>query len=229
MKPLTTEKNSAARKRLLVIDDHPLMRTGIEVAVKALRPDIDTVGYFGIDDVPIPQPWEPGFLIAILDLNLAKSSGIDTLLQFRERFPALPVVVFSSEANRALILEAIDAGAMGFVPKTAAGQNLVVALRRVLQGEIYLPAAALGLPDSPLSNEEASGCARDVGDTLTPRQSDVFNLLLKGLPNKLIARELNVSDNTVKVHVSAVLKAIGAESRVQAVLKASQMHVRVPI
>ena len=161
-----------------------------------------------------------------------------------ERFPALPVVVISATERHADVVRAVDMGAMGFIPKRSSNRELVEALALVMAGGVYIPQALLGLLSGraePSADGQASGAPMpSIADLaraeahqsargsleaigLTPRQRDVLALLLKGLPNKLIARELKVSVETVKDHVAAVLHALGVSSRTQAVLAVGQM------
>jgi DNA-binding NarL/FixJ family response regulator len=190
------------------------------------------------------------FDLVLLDLALGEVDGFAVLSEFRSTYPALPVVVVSASDRASDVIRAIDLGAMGFVPKRSSNSSLFEALRMVMSGGLYVPPNMLGLdfhpgsssssqsgdtvpsimrsgPEAPLGeramaepHQQAASLAK-VG--LTPRQSEVLALLLQGLPNKLIARELNLSVETVKDHVAAVLRALGVSSRTQAVLAVSQM------
>lgn len=157
------------------------------------------------------------FDFAIVDLGLPDSSGMPVLLRFRQAAPDLPVVVFSASSDRDTIMNSLDAGAMGFIPKTSPSDVLLNALRLVFSGSIYVPHEALAGRDAP---------ARADPD-LTPRQMEVMQMLLLGLSNKRICRHLGISENTVKVHMTAVLRALGAENRTQAVLNAAQLGIRL--
>jgi DNA-binding NarL/FixJ family response regulator len=182
------------------------------------------------------------FDLVLLDLALGDDDGFEVLGDLRRRHPTLPVVVVSATERHADVLRAVDLGAMGFVPKRTSNSELVGALGMVMAGGVYIPPMMLGLMSMlPVASEPAPapGAAPTVGQLaraepqqtnrsmaslgLTPRQSDVLALLLKGLPNKLIARELNLSVETVKDHVAAVLRALNVSSRTQAVLAVSQM------
>ena len=164
----------------------------------------------------------------------------------RQKYPALPVVVVSASDRGADVIRAIDLGAMGFVPKRASNEMLFDALRMVMSGGIYVPPITLGGEPATKGGDTVPDVMRvtpqvdiPVGDTaaaagyqtvapldrigLTPRQTEVLAKLLQGKPNKLIARELNLSVETVKDHVAAVLRALNVSSRTQAVLAVSQM------
>ncbi len=157
------------------------------------------------------------FDFAIIDLGLPDSSGMPVLHRFREAAPDLPVVVFSASNDRGTIMESLDAGAMGFIPKTSPSDVLLNALRLVFSGSIYVPHEALAGRETPTR----------MGPDLTPRQMEVMQMLLLGLSNKRICRQLGISENTVKVHMTAVLRALGAENRTQAVLNAAQLGIRL--
>ena len=162
--------------------------------------------------------------------------------ELRSTWPAVPVVVVSASERTSDVIRALDGGAMGFVPKRSSNTELIEALGLVMNGGLYVPPSMLGL-DAPLPPSEADtvpAVMRRLAEHaepephqrktvslesigLTPRQTDVLALLLQGLPNKLIARQLNLSVETVKDHVAAVLRALGVSSRTQAVLAVSQM------
>jgi DNA-binding NarL/FixJ family response regulator len=194
------------------------------------------------------------FDLVLLDLALGDADGFDVLVEFRSAYPAVPVVVVSASERTSDVIRAIDSGAMGFVPKSSSHALLHEALRMVMTGSMYVPPSMLGLEFGRTPGHIRSPSAGGVplGDNaqaephqklpsiedigLTPRQAEVMGLLLQGLPNKLIARQLNLSVETVKDHVAAVLRALGVSSRTQAVLAVSQMtqgqggfHTRRPV
>jgi DNA-binding NarL/FixJ family response regulator len=192
---------------------------------------------------------DPDFDLVLLDLSLGDADGFDVLLEFRSNYPAVPVVVVSASERTSDVIRAIDSGAMGFVPKKSSHGELHEALRIVMTGSMYVPPHMLGLefgkglggadtahgvmrpggetqpgqlgPHAQAEPHQKAPSMKDIG--LTPRQAEVLSLLLQGLPNKLIARQLNLSVETVKDHVAAVLRALGVSSRTQAVLAVSQM------
>jgi DNA-binding NarL/FixJ family response regulator len=161
--------------------------------------------------------------LILLDLSLPDTRGANLLMTMRAGHPDIPVVIVSGQSEKATIVSCLEQGAMGFIPKTSSREVLLNAIRLVLSGGVYVPGEAL-LPDVtkpapvlPLASGSIS--------SLSPRQMDVMRLLLKGLPNKLIARQLDIAENTVKIHVSAVLKELGAQSRTEALLIAHRMGI----
>jgi two-component system nitrate/nitrite response regulator NarL len=142
----------------------------------------------------------------------------------READPTIPVVLLSGTEDRSAARIALDRGAVGFIHKSAGSQEMRNALQLVLQGEVYVPLAML----SPAEPDPAPAPPTEVGSTgssLTCRQLAVLRLLAKGLPNKLIARELDLSEATVKLHVSAILRALKARNRTEAVLEATRRQL----
>lgn len=265
--------------KVLLIDDHPLILSALQVIIQTLDDQIDVATADTPEAAFALLAQDSGVELVLLDLSLGETmDGFDVLADLRERHPGLPVVVVSATERLSDMVRAVDMGAMGFVPKRSSNSELFEALALVLAGGVFIPPALLGLvrlPGMKLAEaaavaDAAAGripaavppaatrsVAADAGDTspavmrpmvgdghdadppaalggaglhmgmatlgLTPRQSAVLALLLKGLPNKLIARELNVSVDTVKDHVAAVLRALGVNSRTQAVLVVSRM------
>jgi DNA-binding NarL/FixJ family response regulator len=171
--------------------------------------------------------------LILLDLALPRVDGFEALRQLREEFPGIPVVVVSAHDQSEFVMRAIDAGAMGFIPKTSTTQILLNALRLVLSGGVYLPPEVLRSQEAiaPAAPQLAAGPAqlrnpREIG--LTERQAQVLALLVQGKPNKLICRELSLAEGTVKIHVTAVLKALSVTNRTQAVIAVGKLGLKLP-
>jgi DNA-binding NarL/FixJ family response regulator len=232
--------------KVLLVDDHPLILSALQAVIQGLGDDVEV---FGVDNAAAARAAlkaDADYDLVLLDLALGDDDGFDVLAEFRAAYPALPVVVVSASDRASDVIRAIDLGAMGFVPKRSSNAALFEALRMVMSGGLYVPPNMLGLElrapapggdtvpsvmrpgsEAPLGERarpephQQLPTLANVG--LTPRQNEVLALLLQGLPNKLIARELNLSVETVKDHVAAVLRALGVSSRTQAVLAVSQM------
>jgi len=217
--------------RILVVDDHPLMAEALGLAMRTLdrTTEVESAGDLR---AALERATQVSFDLFLLDLALPGCSGLEALERMRESLPALPVVVVSGSDDPASVLAALDLGAMGYIPKTSPREVLLGAVRLVASGGIYVPvealktreAAQLALPASA-SGVAGAGTAADLG--LTSRQREVLELLLKGLPNKLIARKLDISENTTKIHVSAVLRALGVATRTQALIAANRLGLRL--
>jgi DNA-binding NarL/FixJ family response regulator len=206
--------------RILVVDDHPLMAEALGTAMRTLdrATQVETAGNLRS---AVDRATETGFDLCLLDLGLPDCSGLEALERMRQRLPALPVVVVSGSDEPSQVLKALDLGAMGYIPKTSPRDVLLNAVRLVAAGGIYLPAAALKQRELP------APARRGADLKLSSRQREVLELLLKGLPNKLIARQLDISENTTKIHVSAVLRALGVSTRTQALIAANRIGLQL--
>lgn len=218
--------------KILVVDDHPLIREALRHVLPGLASDIRLFDAADCESGLLLAAQHPDLDIALLDLTLPGCRGMTALQSFRAAQPALPIVVLSGFDDADTVLAALDEGAMGFIPKSSTNEVLLGALKLVLSGGIYVPRQAivgeLGLSAPAARVEEAQRrpqTASDIG--LTERQAEVLRLMVQGKPNKQICRELNLAEGTVKVHISAILKALGAANRTQAVLAASRMGLKL--
>lgn len=216
--------------RVLIVDDHPLMRGGVvrQLAESEESPGVEQAGCLA--DALRVLATSARIDLVLLDLNLPDTVGTSGVESLRQRFPRVPVMVLSASHDRATIDRCLRAGASGFLPKSATGERLGTAVRAVAGGGVYVPRDADGTPARAAWGAPSSGPlrgeVRDLG--LTDRQSDVLKLILRGLPNKLIGRQLQLAEGTVKVHVSAVLRALGVRNRTQAVLAATRLGLKLP-
>ena len=224
--------------RVLLIDDHPLILSALQNVIQgmgdaAASPSSASRGARAAREALAA---DDRFDLVLLDLRLGDADGFDLLIELRNGWPAIPVVVVSASDRSADVIRSIDLGAMGFVPKRASNETLMEALRVVMSGGIYVPPMTMGEGGERRARRRAPRHGRACHGSghparpnalaqfkLTPRQTDVLGLLLRGQSNKLIARELDLSVETVKDHVAAVLRALGVNSRTQAVLAVSQM------
>jgi DNA-binding NarL/FixJ family response regulator len=216
--------------KILVVDDHPLIREALRHVLLGLDPKLSLLE---AEDCPSAQALaqaNPDLALVLLDLSLPGASGFSALELFREQFESVPVVVLSASDERDVVIRALDAGAMGFIPKTSSNEVMLNALRLVLSGGVYVPPQALGQADSVEHATRATPPApvtpTQIG--LTERQAEVLALMLQGKPNKLICRELDLAEGTVKIHVTAILKALNVANRTQAVIAASRIGLRLP-
>jgi DNA-binding NarL/FixJ family response regulator len=137
------------------------------------------------------------------------------------------IVVLSGETNATMIRNTVDLGAAGFIPKKYSSEMMVAALRHVLAGRIFLPLETLNAAPPPdLESHPSSGSDPRLAG-LTPRQMDVYRAAARGLPNKLIARQLDIAESTVKAHLTAVYTALGVRNRTEAAYQASREGVRI--
>ena len=209
---------------LLIADDHPLFREALRGAILRLLPSAtlreaeDTDGLYAMVEA------DPGADLLLLDLNIPGANGFSALVYLRAQYPELPVVVVSAREEPAVMRRALDHGAMGFIPKSVDAQTLGDAVRQVLEGNRWAPAAAGNAPAATPDEQEVAERIRE----LTPQQFRVLQMLATGLLNKQIAYELGVAEATVKAHMSAILRKLGASNRTQAVLVAGRLAVDPP-
>jgi DNA-binding NarL/FixJ family response regulator len=168
----------------------------------------------------------PDVELVLLDLGLPDRNGFEVLAELAERHPTVSVVVHSGQQDRDTVMKALDLGAVGFIPKSARREVLLGAFNLIFSGGIYVPpeilarhqpAPAASVPDGG----KAPMSAADLG--LTERQMEVLALMMQGKSNKAICRVLDLAEPTVKIHVSAVLKALKAANRTEAVMVAAAL------
>jgi DNA-binding NarL/FixJ family response regulator len=221
---------------VLLIDDHPLILHAMRSLVQQLAEQVEVQTASSSQAARDALSSGHEFDLALLDLQLGQEDGFALLEELRRSAPALPIVVIAASDSRDDVMRAIDLGAMGFVPKCTSNDALVSALEMVLSGGIYLPSSVMRSASSPrppshrggsphwderLESDRAAATVASLD--LTPRQKEVLALLLRGQSNKLIARALNLSVETIKDHVAAVLRSLNVSSRTQAVVAVSQM------
>lgn len=211
--------------KILVVDDHPLIREAVQAVVARLEPGATVLAAGDSERGFAIAASAPDLELVLLDLNMPGLSGIPALKAWRSRCPDVPVVVVSSAEDRPTVLAAIGAGAAGFIPKSSPNEVMLSALRLVLAGGKYLPPEAL-TPIGPSGGKARAPAEKSLSlETLglTDRQAQVLKLIAEGKSNKLICRELDLAERTVKAHISAVFRALGVSSRTQAALAAAKL------
>jgi DNA-binding NarL/FixJ family response regulator len=213
--------------KVLVIDDHPLVQEGVSAALESLADDVTVMAARDAEQGLATAAENPDLDLVLLDLALPGMSGFNLIGKLHERLPSLPVVVLSALEEPENVRHAINAGAMGFVPKSAATRVLIEVLQQVLEGNVTVPLAlqSSGPPVShalPGATDAPSASDPDVA-LLTLRQLEVLSRVCQGKTNKQIATELGLSEKTVKAHVTAIFKVLGVVNRTQAVLVARRV------
>lgn len=200
--------------KILVVEDHALVREGLLQTLQATEPNTRTIGVPDAEEAIKVLEAKPDFDLLILDLMLPGLNGMTFLGVLRKRFPAIPVVIVSALDDAESVRRAIKQGAAGFVPKTSTTESMLEALRLVLAGEVYVPPK---FRDGQLTQARTG---RSVAERfrLTAGQSRVLELLSEGKTNRQIAELLGVTEGTVKIHVSAIFKALHVTNRSQALL-----------
>ncbi len=201
--------------KILIVDDHALFRAGLRMLLATIGQNVNCLEAANVGDALALLSQQDDIQLCLLDLALKNEHGLEAIQKIKETAPQVAVVVVSGVDDSATIRSCVDAGAMSFIPKSAAPEIMTKALHHVLTGAVYLPeqivSAMEGTPQRLL---------------LTPRQLQVLQCLSRGLPTKLISRELGLSEHTVKEHIALVFQALGARNRTEAVIKASQLRLQ---
>ncbi|THT99347.1 response regulator transcription factor [Lampropedia puyangensis] len=209
---------------LLIADDHPLFRDALRTAVLRVWPDAVIHEAEHVDGVYqlIEQCAEADLLL--LDLSMPGSTGFDPLVHIRARHPQLPVVIVSGHDDLHTMRRAMDHGAMGYIPKSSDLATIGQALQAVLDGDPWFLPQALESSVASANQQEQDVAARMA--ELTPQQAKVLQMAVAGRLNKQIAHDLGTSEATVKAHMSAILRKLGATNRTEAVSMAHRLGVR---
>ena len=215
-----------SQMRILVVDDHPLFREGLKFLLRDLDDALTITEAANCTEATSLRG--ETFDLILLDLHMPGIAGLDALEAIRAAFQATRIVVLSGEEDPRHVRQAIDTGAAGFIPKSSTPGVLLNALRLILGGGIYLPPIALRqFPDSVQSASSGQLSRDQVIKALSIRQNDVLNKAIQGKPNKVIARELSISDATVKAHLSAAFRVLGVHNRTEAVYAAARLGLQV--
>ncbi len=206
---------------LLIADDHPLFREALRGAVQRVIPGVTLHEADSVEALYALAEQHNDADLVLMDLNMPGAQGFNALVHMRSQHPQLPVVVVSAREEAQVMRRALDHGAFGFIPKSADSDTIGRALTAVLDGEHWIPEAAQSEPPIDEAEREVGARLRE----LTPQQFRVLQMLGSGLLNKQIAWELNVSEATIKAHVTAILRKLGATNRTQAVLMAGKLAI----
>ncbi len=202
---------------ILLIDDHPLYRDALRPVIRQLARRVNIFEASCIADAFRLIDEQSALDLVLLDLGLPDGGGLKSLLPVSQLLPDTPIVVISACENHDLVIHLLNAGARGYIPKSADSEVIKNALLLVLSGETYIPSVALGR----LSGTTVVGIEADA--VLTRRQDEVLQLLARGYSNKQIAKALNIAETTVRAHVSDILHHLHAHNRTDAVVKAQQL------
>ena len=206
--------------RVLVADDHPLYRDALSNLVCAAFDDVEVKQCEDISSA-LDHLAAGAVDLVLLDLSMPDAEGLDGVRRLREASPAMPVIICSALDDPQLVRDAFKLGVSGYLPKSSGTEVTKHALQLVRSGGVYVPSQALmeSVVNAPAAVEEPEDGENRCAD-LTPRQLAVLALLEKGMSNKSIARELGIGEITVKAHVSAILRKLEVDNRVQAVVAA---------
>lgn len=206
--------------RVILIDDHSLFRAGLAALLS--RKNIDVVasvcdGNEGIQKVEELKPD-----VVLLDIRMPEPNGLEVLRILKEKNDQLAVIMVTTSREDADVATAMKLGAQGYLLKDMEPDDLIVSLQAIRNGEIVVAPTLAGVLARVVQGKEDPSIANDILSTLTPREREIIFHLAKGGSNKAIARDLNISDGTVKLHVKSILRKLNIHSRVEAAVIAVQ-------
>lgn len=212
--------------RILLVDDHTLFReallhvlrqfdgTAVVIEASTAKEAIRLVTHYHDLD------------LILLDLTMPGLNGLSALPELHGLRPAVPLVILSASEEPAAVRQALEAGAMGYIPKSCSSHEMIAALRLVLAGEVYIPSGLLAaleaLAIAPDQTTTPQSAREESVAGLTPRQVEVLRLMGQGLSNKGICKRLNLAEGTVKLHVTAIMRALNTGNRTQTVIEAAR-------
>jgi two-component system, NarL family, nitrate/nitrite response regulator NarL len=194
--------------KILVVDDHPLFRAGFHAVLEQSELDAGVLSVSSVPEALEALQRDGDIGLVLLDIHLRGDDGFNALKTIGERFPTTACIMISGDEQDGVAARAVVSGASGFIPKSYTADEMIVAIQKVLAGDVFVPATANLKPSEP--------------SRLTLRQLEVISMLGRGFSNKEIARSLDVAERTVKAHVSAVFEALNVRNRTQAVLVAQR-------
>lgn len=195
--------------KILIVDDHPLFRAGFHAVLEQGQLDASVLSVSSVQEALQILQRDCDVGLVLLDIHLRGADGFTALKVIGEKFPTTACIMISGDEQDGIAARAVAAGASGFIPKSFTADEMVDAIRKVMAGDVFVPAT---LPAPPATD----------GSALTLRQLEVITMLGRGCSNKEIARALDVAERTVKAHVSAVFEALNVRNRTQAVLAAQR-------
>lgn len=201
--------------KILIVDDHQLFREGLVFILESLEEGVTILQAANYDGALEIMDEHADLDIVLLDLRMPGLDGYSLLETASISYPELRIAVLSASRDRKEIQRAINSSAVGFIPKDTSSKLLLNAVRMMLDGGMYLP------PEMAKQGEQTVSDKLD----LTPRQLDVLNMIAAGASNKVIAAELGISESTIKMHTTAVFKALGVSNRTQAALAVQEMSL----
>jgi DNA-binding NarL/FixJ family response regulator len=216
--------------KILVIDDHVLIREAMRGVLRELKGEAAVILEAPDSRQAMRQiEQNPDVELVLLDLGLPDRDGLEMVSELGNRYPTISVVVLSAQQDRDTVMKALDLGALGFIPKSGQREVMLSAFNLIFSGGIYIPPEILNRREPATSARAAPSKARtsavDLG--LTERQMEVLALMMQGKSNKAICRVLDLAEPTVKIHVSAILKALKVANRTEAVIAATALGLGV--
>lgn len=202
--------------KLILADDHTLFRNGLALLLKAHSADCEIWEGDSLDAALAEAAAHPDADVALLDLNMPGMDGVQGIRRFVELNPALPLIILTGAEEPQQIQDVLSAGASGFIPKSSTPAVMLSAIQLVLAGGTYIPLQLLAGASISAHVPAGSSAREHPPSPLTERQLQVLRLLAEGKPNKLICRELNIEEGTVKAHLATIFRLLDVVNRTEA-------------
>jgi DNA-binding NarL/FixJ family response regulator len=219
--------------KILIVDDHALIRDGLQGVLKKLKRGATVLEAADCRQAMAAVESNPDIELILLDLSLPDRDGFSVLTELRQRYPATAVVVLSGTQDSATVTKALELGAVGFIPKGTRREVMLGAFQLIFDGSVYVPPQIL--PQQADASQPAPGATRDSRSMITPteaglseRQLDVLALMMQGKSNKVICRNLDLAEPTIKNHVTAILRALKVSNRTEAVIAVTELGWKLP-
>tara|TARA_R110002167_G_scaffold42935_23_gene130132 strand:- start:5321 stop:5938 length:618 start_codon:yes stop_codon:yes gene_type:complete len=197
--------------KILVVDDHALFCEGLCYVLEKLDNNVSILEANNFNDAVTQLNTNIDIDMVLLDLNMPDKDGFSVLDFCREHYPLISIVVLSASKKRSDMNRALEAGAMGFIPKDTTSNVMLGAIRLIMTGDIYVPQSmAMNVPDED----------EELANSFTPRQLEIIPMMIKGFSNKKIALEMGISEATIKMHFTAIFKRLEVNNRTEAALAA---------
>lgn len=214
--------------KILIADDHELFLQGLEFVLKTNYPDVQIYTASDYNQIFEQLQKNTSFDLIITDLAMPGANWLEALIKIHEHVRETPIIVISAVFDRGILQKTIEAGVSGYIPKSSPNQLMLSAINLVMAGGVYIPHE---LMENSVDNQEINQELKKLEEMskpqksdnvkkLTPRQVEVIKGIARGLPNKLIAYELGLTEGTVKVHITVILKVLGVTNRTAAVMEA---------
>ena len=201
--------------KILIADDHELFLDGLRMVLTDLDEEVSIETVHDHKELQEKADGKTPYDLILTDLAMPGLNWHESLRLLKEHYPDTPIVILSAVSDPENVMQAVDIGASGFIPKTSSSKIILSALHLILSGGLYLPPELFSMNGKDAVPENKG--------PLTPRQLDVLRLMGQSKPNKIIARELDLSEGTVKLHVTAILKALNVTNRTGAVIAGKEM------
>lgn len=215
----------SSSEKVIIADDHPLFRAALRDTLGQEFPSAEILEAADFNQLQFQVESHPDIKLAVVDLYMPGAHGFSTLIFLAAHFPQIPVLMISANDSPDIVRRAADHGATGFMSKSAAAEVISEAVRSVSKGQLWFP-AEVDLSEPQISDEESDIAAALA--SLTPQQFKVATMLSQGLLNKQIAYELNVTEATIKAHITEIFRKLGVHSRTQAALALGKLDLSGP-